>query len=148
MGDGVANGRILLADDGRALGDALRPVLRQKPDLPEVLTAEDGAAYVTEFTRAARAGESPRLCIINTRLPKLEGRAAALAQRSVERGLGVGPVPIFFYTGDPADDEFKAFLTRCGRAVHFVRVLDLPMEEQARRLGVAIEKLLLQLGGR
>ena len=39
-------------------------------------------------------------------------------------------------------------LARVGRAVHLQRLADLPVEEQARRLAIAVEKLLVQLGGK
>lgn len=144
----MAIGRILVAQENRALIDRTAASLGATPDNPEVLGSEDGMRFLTHFTRLARAGAPPRLCVIDDPLLGLGGPVAALCARAVERGLGLAPTPFLFYTPRAADDELKHLLSRVGRAVHLARSADLPVEEQSRRLTIAIEKLLVQLGGK
>ncbi len=144
----MSNGRILIAQDNRGLMELTAANVGRQANPPEVIVCEDGALLLTQFTRLARSGQGPRLCVVETELKGLTGVVAAYSMRAVERGLGHGPVPILFYTPEPASDEFKQLLSRVGRAVHLQRATDLPVEELARRLAIAIEKLLAQLGGR
>lgn len=144
----MANGSILMAQELRALVDVTAATLQARPDAPEVVGCDDGALFLTQYTRLLRAGQTPRLCVLDTRLPGLPTLAIALGVRAVERGLGIPPTPILFHTAEPASDELRQLLTRVGRAVHLQRTAELPVEEQGRRLTIAVEKLLVQLGGK
>jgi len=144
----VPNGPILFAHADRAFTEALSAALREQPAMPPLVSVADGAAALGEYLRAHRAGAAPRLVIADLALPRLDGRATALALRATERGLATPPAALLLYTAEAAGDELKALLSRCGRAVHLQRPTALPVAEQARRLMIAIEKLLAQLGGR
>ena len=144
----MANGRILMAQELRGLVEAAATALQARPDGPEVIACEDGGIFLTHYARLLRAGQPPRLCVLDTRLPGLPAMAAGLGARAVERGLGLPPVPILFHTAEGASDELRQMLGRVGRAVHLQRLAELPLEEQARRLSIAVEKLLVQLGGK
>lgn len=144
----MANGRILMAQEVRALVDHCASALQARPDAPEVVACEDGGQFLTHYTRLVRAGQAPRLCIFDPRLGGLPALAVGLGVRAVERGLGLPPTPLLLHTAEAATDDIRQLLGRVGRAVHLQRPADLPVEEQARRLGIAIEKLLAQLGGK
>jgi len=144
----VANGRILVTQEVRGVAELAGAALQAKPDAPEFVTCEDGGLFLTQFTRLIRAGQPPRLCVLDLRAPGLGAAVAAYGARAVERGLGLAPTPILFYTAEPAGDELRQLLSRIGRAVHLQRGVELPEEEQARRLSIAVEKLLAQLGAK
>jgi hypothetical protein len=145
----VPNGRILMAQELRSVVELTTTALQADANAPDVVACDDGALFLTQFTRLVRAGQAPRLSILDPRLAGgVSGAAAAIGARSVERGLGLSPIPILFHTAEPAGDELRALLGRVGRAVHLQRNVDLPVEEQSRRLAIAIGKLLLQIGGK
>jgi CheY-like chemotaxis protein len=147
-GGTVPHGPILIAHADGTLVEALGASLRDHPAMPPLVGAGDGATLLAEYVRAHRAGTPPRLVIVDLALPRLDGRATALSLRAAERGLASPPAALLFYTVEAATDDLKALLSRCGRAVHLQRPTALPLAEQVRRLTVAIEKLLAQLGGR
>lgn len=137
-----------MAQELRGVIESAAAVLHARPDGPEVIACEDGGGFLTQYARLLRGGQPPRLSVLDTRMAGLPAMAAALGARSVERGLGLPPIPILFHTADGTSDEMRQMLARVGRAVHLQRLADLPVEEQARRLAIAVEKLLVQLGGK
>lgn len=145
----MSNGRILVAQELRSIVDLTTTALQADPNAPDVVACEDGALFLTQYTRLLRAGQAPRLSILDPRLGgSVTGAAAAIGARSVERGLGIAPIPILFHTAESAGDEMRALLGRVGRAVHLQRNAELPLAEQGRRLAIAIGKLLQQIGGK
>ena len=87
------------------------------------------------------------LVVLDEDLPRVSGRSTALAVRALERAFDLKPTALLLYTEEPADDELKAFLAGLTRAVHLRRRAELPPEEQAKRLGKAVDRLLKQLRG-
>ncbi len=142
----MATARILLAEEC-GLAPHAADLFADQPDAPKIVPVKDGARCLTAFVKLVRARQAPLLVILDEPLPRLSGRGAALAIRAVERALDLKPTPLLFYTADAADDAFKGFLSRLGRAVHLQRPAGAP-EEQARRLGVAAGRLLVQLRGK
>lgn len=143
----MAEGRILLADPNRDLGERAAGLMREAGPGVQLVHCEDGFKCVSVFARLARAKKPPVLIVTDVDLPTLNGSATAQAVRAIEAGLGLPPTPLLFYTAAPADEAFRGFLTRLGRAVHLQRPDGLPDDEQARRLVAAIGKLLAKLKG-
>ncbi len=139
--------RILLADGNRALSERTAEALRGRPGAPELVGVEDGGRFLMHFSRLARAGQTPKLCVLETQLAQVSGGAAALMMRAVERGLSLAPVPLLFYTLDPVDDALKRLIGRLGRAVHLQKAPGLSTDEHSGRLVQALERLMAQLGG-
>ncbi len=142
----MAEGRMLLADADTKLGERTIEALRAEAG-PEVVWCDSGTKLVSVYARLAKARKPPVLSVLEVGLGPLDGRAAAQAMRAIEKGLGQPPVPILFYTTAPADDELRGFLSRLGRAVHLQKAADLPTEELAKRLAIAVKRLLAKLGG-
>jgi len=129
------------------LAGAARQVVAGLPGAPELVALDDGAKCVGAFTKLAKAGHPPVLVVLDEDLPRVSGRSTALAVRALERAFDLKPTALLLYTEEPADDELKAFLAGLTRAVHLRRRAELPPEEQAKRLGKAVDRLLKQLRG-
>jgi CheY-like chemotaxis protein len=139
--------RMLLAVDAE-LAPLAAQAIGGLPDAPKVVPVRDGARCLTAYTKLTKANQPPLLIVLDTSLPRIEGRAAALMVRAIERGAGKSPTAILFYTTEAADNELKALLKQLGRAVHMQRPPTDGPADAARRLGVAVGKLLAQLGGK
>ena len=107
-----------------------------------------GATLVGEYARCLRAGTPPAMIVSELALDEVDGRTAIRGIRAVERGLGMPPVPILAYAACRADDELSSFLQQMGHVVHLNRPSSAAVDDQARRLDQALERLLEQLGKR
>ncbi len=143
----MATARILLAEEA-GLAPFAPTLLGDAADAPKVVPVQDGARCLTAFTKLVKARQPPLLVVLDDPLPRVTGRGTATAMRAIERGLGLKPTPVLFYTAEAADESLKALLSKLGRAVHLQRPADEPPAEQARRLGVAVGRLLAQLRGK
>jgi CheY-like chemotaxis protein len=137
---------MLLADADAKLGERTIEAVRADAG-PDVVWCDTGTKLVSVYARLAKAKKPPVLSVLELGLASLDGRATAQTIRAIEKGLGQPPVPILFYTTAPADEDLRGFLSRLGRAVHLQKAADLPPEELAKRLSVAVKRLLAKLGG-
>ena len=142
----MATDRILLAESG-ALSETAQQQLAGD-DTVSVVPLADGARCLGAFTKLARAGRPPLMVALAPPLARVDGPALALSIRAVERALRVErPTPLLLYTDEPGDAA-RPLIGQLGRAVHLQRPADQPSEEQGRRLGVAITRLLSQIRGK
>ena len=140
----MATQRIFLVEKA-GLADQVRLALALVEDPPELVALDDGAKCVGAFAKLAHAGRGPLLLILDQALPRIGGRGTAYAVRAIERAMDQKPTAILFYADGPSDEDTKAFLSAVGRAVYLQRKPDQPEEDQAKRLGKAIGKLLAQV---
>jgi hypothetical protein len=138
---------MLLCDGDQALGERTVEALKADATAPEVVWCDTGVKLVSVFARLAKMKKPPVLAVLEVELPMLGGAAAAQALRAIEKGLGLPATPLLFYTTSPADEAFRGFLSHVGRAVHLQKAADVPPDEQAKRLAVAVKRLLAKLGG-
>lgn len=114
----------------------------------QITPCVDGISLLAEYVRRLRAKQPPVMLVCEFELAGLSGQAAIRAIRAAERGLGVDPVPILAYAAQRADQALTAFIGQVGHLVHLRRPDTTPPDEQARRLDIALGKLLTQLGKR
>lgn len=126
------------------LKDAVGPVFAECQITPCV----DGISLLAEYVRRLRAKQQPAMVVCEFELAGLSGQATVHAIRAAERGLGADPVPILAYADQRVDDEVTGFINQVGHLVHLRRPSASPAPEQARRLEIALGKLLTQLGKR
>ena len=138
--------RMLLAVDGE-LAPLAAQAIGALPNAPKVVPVRDGARCLTAYTKLIKANQPPVLIVLDTTLPRIQGRATAMLLRAIERGAGKPATAVLFYTKEPADEALKALLSSLGRAVHMQRPPSESPADAARRLGAATGKLLAQLGG-
>ncbi|WP_432825749.1 response regulator [Dactylosporangium sp. CA-092794] len=94
--------RVLIADDHAAFRSGLRAILSTQPDLECVAEAADGQAALAETLRLR-----PDLAILDVRMPKLDGLAAAAAIRA----SGLAGIRIIMLTTYDSDDYLHRALT-------------------------------------
>jgi DNA-binding NarL/FixJ family response regulator len=94
--------RILIADDHAAFRSGLQAILTTQPDLECVAEVGDGRAAVAETLRLR-----PDLAILDVRMPKLDGLAAA----GEIRAAGFTRIGIIMLTTYDSDDYLHRALT-------------------------------------
>ena len=94
--------RILIADDHAAFRSGLRAILSTQPELECVADVADGQEAVTETVRLR-----PDIAILDVRMPKLDGLAAAAAIKAA----GMTSVRIIMLTTYDSDDYLHHALT-------------------------------------
>jgi CheY-like chemotaxis protein len=106
-------GTILIAEDTELLRQILADSLVDAQIARQVTQSANGEECLESFTRMLRTGTPAELAILDLEMPGLSGLHAALAMRAVERGMGVNPVPIVFFTGRPSDERLIAAIDLC-----------------------------------
>lgn len=94
--------RVLIADDHAAFRSGLRSILTTQPDLTCVAEVADGHEAITETIRLR-----PDLAILDVRMPKVDGLAAAAAIKAA----GLSSVRIIMLTTYDSDDYLHSALT-------------------------------------
>jgi DNA-binding NarL/FixJ family response regulator len=94
--------RVLIADDHAAFRSGLRAILSTQPDLECVAEVADGHEAITETLRLR-----PDLAILDVRMPKVDGLAAAAAIKAA----GLSSVRIIMLTTYDSDDYLHSALT-------------------------------------
>ena len=72
----------------------------------------------------------------------LNGVNAAIAMRAVEKGLGLQPIPILFFTGQKCDENFQKVLDYCKPAQYVNKGVNSTPELLASRVTEVIKMLL------
>ncbi len=143
----MATERILLVENA-GLADQARQALTLVESPPDLVALDDGTKCVGAYAKLANASRPPLLIILDEPLPRIGGRATALAVRAIERAFEMKPTAILLYSTSASDDDLKAFLSSVGRAVHLQRKPDATEEDRAKRLAKAIDRLLKQVRGK
>jgi CheY-like chemotaxis protein len=110
--------RVLLADDMLMHQAVARDALLQIGLADEVVLVGRGDDFLAEFMRLYLAKKLPDLALLDVEMPGLSGVHAAAALRGIERGLGLAPRPILFFTARPCDEPFRRVMETLGRAAH------------------------------
>jgi DNA-binding NarL/FixJ family response regulator len=113
----MVTSRVLIADDHAAFRSGLRAILSTQPDLECVAEVSDGRAAVAETLRLR-----PDLAILDVRMPKLDGLAAAAEIRA----CGLTSVRIIMLT--TYDDDYYLHRALTAGVQGFV-LKSLPPEE-------------------
>ncbi|MFJ5987155.1 response regulator [Lentzea sp. NPDC092896] len=117
--------RILIADDHAVFRSGLRAVLDAQPDMECVADVGDGYSAV-ETTRSLR----PDVAVLDVRMPKLDGLAAARELRS----SGTHPLKIVLLTTFDTDEYVR---TALASGVSAFLLKSLPPEELVTAIRVA-----------
>ncbi|MFB9905701.1 response regulator [Allokutzneria oryzae] len=118
--------RVLLADDHALFRSGLRAVLETQQDLECVAEAEDGRAAVAETARLR-----PDLAVLDVRMPRLDGLAAAEAILSAP-----GNVTKVLVLTTYDSDEYVYRALRAGASGFLLK--SLPPEEMISAMRVAV----------
>ncbi len=98
---------VLTADDSGLTRDLLRGLLLKRQLALQVISTEDGQAFVDAFTQRVTANQPPNLVILDLEMPIMDGITAARVMRTVEGKHKVAKTPILFFSGRKCDEDFK-----------------------------------------
>jgi CheY-like chemotaxis protein len=139
---------ILLADDELLFRTLLADLLVEQKVAREVVGCDGGPALLSECVRRFRAERPISLVILDILMTPMDGSAAALALRALEKGLDrSSPVPILFLSGVRADDSLRQVLQSCGPALYLNKGKDSTPPRLAGRLKELIPHLLMVRSG-
>jgi len=111
---------ILTADDSSLIRNLMTQILKDKKLAKEVLSFEDGLAFLTEFQKRITAKEEVSLAILDLQMPVMDGLKAAMTMRALEKKLNLDKkTQIIFFSARKCDEALKKQLSQCTPAVYF-----------------------------
>ncbi|MGH7407590.1 MAG: response regulator, partial [Candidatus Methylomirabilales bacterium] len=112
-----SGGCVVVVDDDNAFRSLLADLLTQEGLAEEVLSCDSGASFLTQLTQRFRLEQSVQLAILDIVMTPLDGVAAALAMRALERGFDRGTaIPVLFFSGAKATEALRNAMARCAPA--------------------------------
>ena len=137
----MATNRILMAsstDLHTLLNGPLDEIIGQ----PRLIGVQDGARLINAVTRLLLADQAPLLIVVDLKIARVGGQAAAIAIRGLETGMGKRKVPILLYGPEPSTPEMKLFCRDVGAAVYLRSRNEKGRENQSKMLVKAMERVL------
>ena len=133
---------IVLAEDTSLLREMLKDSLVERRLSRRVVSCRNGYEFISAYIRS-RQGERPAgLVILDVVMPILNGVSAAVALRAHEKGQGLAPAPILFFTSKRCDETFKKVLTFCRPAMYVNKGASFSPEHLQQRVNKVITQLL------
>ncbi len=132
---------ILVAEDLELLRLMLEDMLIAKGLTRNVTSCENGFETVSTYIKNRKANINLGLVIMDVKMPLLNGIAAAVAQRAYEKGMGIAPVPILFFTSKRCDQTFRKAISYCRPAMY----VNKGASESAHHLQDRVSKVIDQL---
>ena len=130
-----SGGCVAVVDDDNAFRTLLADLLTQEGLAEEVLSCDSGPSFLTHLTQRFRLEQSVQLAILDIVMTPLDGVAAALAMRALERGFDRGtPIPVLFFSGAQATEALRNAMARCAPAYHLNKGADITRDRLAARI--------------
>lgn len=131
----AGSGCVVVVDDDRFFLTLLTDLLTQEGLAAEVLSCESGASFLTQLTQRFRREQPVWLAILDIVMSPLDGVAAALALRALERGFDRGAaIPILFFSAAKATEALRTAMGRCAPAYYLNKGSDATPERLAARM--------------
>jgi CheY-like chemotaxis protein len=135
---------ILIAEDSELLRRMLGDMLVEKGLTSNVATSKNGFEAVSTYVRQRNDNTRLGLVILDVKMPVLNGIAAAVALRSFEKGMGISPVPILFFTSKRCDATFRKAISYCRPAMYVNKGASQSAAHLQDRVSKVIDQLLQQ----
>ena len=130
-----SGGCVVVVDDDNAFRSLLADLLTQEGLAEEVLSCDGGASFLTQLTQRFRLEQSVQLAILDIVMSPLDGVAAALAMRALERGFDRGTaIPVLFFSGAKATEALRNAMARCAPAYYLNKGADITRDRLAARI--------------
>ncbi|MCI0370412.1 MAG: response regulator [candidate division NC10 bacterium] len=128
-------GCVVVVDDDRFFLTLLTDLLTKEGLAAEVLRCDSGASFLTQLTQRFRQEQPVRLAILDIVMSPLDGVAAALALRALERGFDRGvAIPILFFSAAKATEALRTAMAGCAPAYYLNKGSDATPERLAARM--------------
>lgn len=139
---------IAVADDDRLFRTMLTDLLIERGLALKVLACEDGAEFLAQMTGRIRHQLPTRLAILDILMHPLDGTAAAIALRALEKGFGLPqPIPILFLSGVRVDEGLLKQIELAAPALYLNKGVDATPERLADRIQRIVTQLLRTQAG-
>ena len=134
---------IVTAEDTPLLRKKISEMLEARDITKNVISAQNGEDFLSTVVGRLKNDMPVSLAILDVNMPILNGINAAIALRSIERGMKRNErIPIVFFTANVCDEIFKKALTYLNPAVYINKGAGSSPDEFAQRLYSVIIKLL------
>lgn len=133
---------VFVVEDSGFLRQVIGDILVERQLCKEVVGFDDGPAFIEAFARGLSTGKRPDLIVLDVRMPEMDGRAAAILARTLEKAFDSPKrVPILFFSAVLCDAEFKATLKTLGSA-RYIRKIDGDVQSLGERVAAVLAKLI------
>ena len=134
--------KVFVVEDSGFLRQVIGDILVERQLCKEVVGFDDGPAFIEALAKGLSTGQRPDLIVLDVRMPEMDGRAAALLARALERAFGTSKrIPILFFSAVLCDAEFKATLKTLGSA-RYIRKIDGDVQSLGERVAAVLAKLI------
>lgn len=134
--------KVFVVEDSGFLRQVIGDLLVERQLCKKVVGFDDGPAFVEAFAQSLAEGGRPDLIVLDVRMPEMDGRAAALIARALEKAYeSPKRVPILFFSAVLCDAEFKATLKTLGSA-RYIRKIDGDVQSLGERVAAVLAKLI------
>jgi CheY-like chemotaxis protein len=134
--------KIISADDSRIIQSILSELLVEEQVAEHVEVCNNGMEFLTTLSKQFVQKQTVDLIILDVNMPILNGISAAIAQRAIEKGLGVKPIPIMFFTVKKCDETFQKVLKFCQPAKYLNKGVSSSPADIVRRISEVATQLL------
>jgi CheY-like chemotaxis protein len=130
---------ILIADDDKLFRAILADLLVEMGLTAKVIPCESGIVFLREITERFREALPCKLAILDIIMEPLDGIAAAISLRAIEKGLNVAqPTPILFLSAARYDEKLTRLISRVRPALYLNKGSDATPD----RLGPRLQKVI------
>lgn len=134
---------IVIADDDKLFRSVLADLLTERGFSINVIPCENGQEFIALASEMLRQELSIKLAILDIMMYPLDGTAAALALRALEKGLNVRqPTPVLFLSNVRSDDTLRRLIARCQPALYLNKGTDVAPDQLGPRLEKVVAYLL------
>ncbi len=100
-------GYTLVADDSKYTRKIIEDLVLQKKFSSYVMSFENGLELTTAYSKALEESKKIDVAIIDLNMPVMNGLTAARTIRTLEAQQNKPSVPIVFFSGEKANEDFK-----------------------------------------
>lgn len=134
---------IAVADDDRLFRTMLTDLLIDRGLALKVLACEDGADFLAQMAGRLRHELPTRLAILDILMHPLDGTAAGIALRALEKGFGLPqPIPILYLSAVRVDEGLRKQIELSAPALYLNKAVDATPERLADRIQRIVTQLL------
>ncbi len=134
-------GRVYVVEDTALLREMIKDIMIVRGLAEDVQVCENGAEFLTSYTRDILMKRPPGLVMLDVVMPILNGINAAVAARSVEKAFGDRKTPLLFFTVKQCDDSFRRLLNYSAPAMYINKGRESSPDKMRSRVEAVISRL-------
>jgi CheY-like chemotaxis protein len=144
--DKPGGGHVLVADDSKFTRKIIGEVLREKNFASEVISFENGLPLLSLYSKLRSEKNAIDVVLLDLNMPVMDGLTTARAIRTLEMQRRISKVPIMFFSGEKATDDFRAEMESLEPAYYINKGSDPDPDKLALRVEYLIGYLAEKFG--